>query len=619
MTVLVPVQQIDEVARRNPGGGAGYHEQQTRDLYDPAIEHPRQVFHELLCQAVAAGPVRTVLEIGVGRHGARHHALRLVAERVVSVDSAARLRRLEEGRVMDRERSVCIVGEGHEPEVRAEVERAASGCDVLLIDAGDRYARTAAAWRGFAGLVRPGGLVAIVDRCQAWPRAARHDGVDRFAYDLATRWLGPRGRVLERLGSDHAIHCYRRVADDDEGAAFWPMPAAEPGPVPVGGAPAGFCWFVDGERWIAARGDFDVFDAVDVERGGASLAFVADSEAALRSATDRWLRAERLAHDVLRALARRDEPGFRRSCDEAAAGLAAEGAWWVDALQRTPHSTPLLRVAGALECVLGRHDVAAALLRAAVDLDFADSGGIAALVAVEQWLRGDDAAAKELLSTLKRRVAARERTRVCLAELSGHVLWTQPRLLHERSAITWVGPGGGDAMAAARRLGMQITWIPNGHAVPAAAAPGARIVPRVIGGAPGRSSLWLDPEDGSLAVQRWAPAFERERRTTQREIGPVATTTLDVLLEEGGLVPADLDVLVLDVPGAAAAVLRGAERSLAHVRTLCLAVRHQSVFPDSLPHPEVLQRVTETGLHFAGCEPGLRASEAFAFFQRPVP
>ncbi len=619
MTVLVPVQQIDEVARRSPGGGAGWHEQQTRELYDPAIEHPRQVFHELLGRAVAAGPVHTVVEIGVGRHGVRHHALRLVAHRVVSVDSAVRLRRLAAGAGPDPERSVCIVGEGHEPEVRGELERVANGCDLMLIDASDRYGRTAAAWRALAGLVRPGGLVAIVDRCQAWPRAARRDGVDRFARDLAARWLGPRGRVLERIGSDHAIHCYRRAAGDDEAAAFWPEPDPEPDPVAIDGAPDGFRWFEDGARWLAVRGDFDTFDAVDLERGSASLAFVADSAESLQFVTERWLRAERLAQDVLHALARRDEPSFRRLCNGAASTVVAEGPWWVGALQHTPHSTPLLRVAAALECVQRRYDVAAALLRAAVDLDFADSAGIAALVAVEQWLRGDEAAAKELLSTLKRRVAARERTRVCLAELSGHVLWTQPRLLHDRTAITWIGPGGSEAMGAAERLGMRVVWIPNGHSAAAAAVPGARVVPRVIGAAAGQSSLWLDPTDGSLAIERWAPAFEREQQFGQREIGPVVTTTLDAMLDDGSLTPADLDVLVLDVPGAAASVLRGAERAFAHVQTLCLAVRHQSVFPDALPHPEVLQRVTGLGLHFAGCEPGRRAAEAFAFFQRPVP
>ncbi|HLQ37332.1 MAG TPA: hypothetical protein VK348_06010, partial [Planctomycetota bacterium] len=81
---------VDELATCAPERqGYGFSDTQYAWHHDPAIEQPRQVFQQLLEVLRQAGLCGTHVQIGLGRHGGSHRALRLLAERVVSVEADA--------------------------------------------------------------------------------------------------------------------------------------------------------------------------------------------------------------------------------------------------------------------------------------------------------------------------------------------------------------------------------------------------------------------------------------------------------------------------------------------------------------------------------------------------
>lgn len=613
-TVLRALPAIDELARRGRAGGACYHDHQDDSRYEPAIEHPRHVLHELLTEVAGRGPLRTVVEVGAGRFGVRHEALRQLARCVVTVDpDPERLRPLgHEPAGPDTATSHTVLGHGHEPAVVAEVQRLAPGVDLLLLDGSDRYAAMAAAWRALAGLVRPGGTVAIVDRSQQWPEGRRDDDVDRFTFDLAERYLRPRGRSLRRHGTTHNVVTYVRTDDDDEAAARWPEPLPSAPPWVEDLAVAGFRIGQDGAHWLAGRGGPTPLGHRAALRQEAPLAFVAETREALLERLHGWSTVETLATAGLAALANAARTRFTALTAAAAAVPAGTTAWLVDALQATPRSCALLRTVGAFWLLQGQHDLGAALLRQVIDLDLGDTEVLRALAETETWLRGDPAAARALLTTVRARLADRERSRVCLQELRGHALWTQPRLLHRHDCLTWIGPGGEAGIAAAARLGMRMLWWPNDPAATAATTP-------LVGGPDQHGTWWRDPRDGTLAQRPWTATYGREQGRAQVPVAVDGVRTLDDLLASGALTPERLQVLVLDVPGAVHEVLRGAARALQAVQTLCVRIHHQAVFAGGEPHPAMLGWLREQGLHLLGCEATDDPTAAFALLQRPRP
>lgn len=70
----------------------------------------------------------------------------------------------------------------------------------------------------------------------------------------------------------------------------------------------------------------------------------------------------------------------------------------------------------------------------------------------------------------------------------------------------------------------------------------------------------------------------------------VTTTTLDRMLERAGLAPERFNVLVIDVQGAEAMVLRGAPRQLAHVDLINVEVNFDEVYAD-VPQIEDIDRI----------------------------
>lgn len=562
----------------------GFDEDQRPGRHAAAIEHPQAVFDALLRRLLQLEPCRTIVQLGHGGDGTRERALLCLADRVVTIA---------------------------DPD-----EATPAAIDVLLIDRDRGYDDVAACWRALAPSVRVGGLIAIVDRAQERVDVARPDDVDRFAFDLQERFLRPRGRALERLGRGHAIHLYQRCEGDDE-RSFVPACVASNRSSwrRVDGEAGEFSVFTDSKQWLAVAGRPVAYRDRDRARHAYELVLAAPDEGQLRAAVRQWPVLEGLGCDALRCLASGEFDGLEGLRTHLLELDDRFEGWLEQALLAQPHGRRLLRTAGALWCLRGNRDLGAALLERLLDDDLTDSELVAALAQVHLALRHDEGAARQLLDCVRRRVETRRRQQLCLASAPAHPLWTQPELLGVARSVLWIGPGGDAGAAFAGELGLRLTWLPHGQPVsPGLADP---VLTCWLSDACAERQRWRDPSTGQVTLRPFTAAFAGRSGTPVLEpMAPCATTTLDRIVAEGGLDPADAEVLVLDLPGEEAAVLRGGEQLLVNVRTLCVAMHHHAAYADTGPHHELVRWLGDRGFAFVGSDPTPLGHRVIGFFQR---
>lgn len=608
---------IDEIVRVGDGAGRlGWDEQQERGAYAAAMEHTKTAFHLFVRHVLAHGEVTTALQVGLGG-ASRHRALRCFSSRVVSVDSDPHaLATALGGRQAEPGADVLIAGHPTDPAVLAELATAATGCDLLLIDRDLGYHDAAACWQALAPLVRPGGLVALVDRTQEIPEARRPDGIDQLAHDLEQRFLAPRGRSMHRFGAGHSIFVYQRAAADSGAERVtWSVPARRAEWRAVEGTRDGFTLFTSADEAHAVGGSPRRYDARRRARHEPDLVLVAPDLASLRGRLEQWREVQGVCERAAAHLLAGDVAGVR-GLAAATPGSTDLEEWLLAQLAAMPHSRRLLRTIGLWFCLRGEADVGAGLLGRLVDENLTDAGALQLLAQVHLLLRADAAAARRLLAAMRSKVALQQRRHDCLAAQHEHSLWGQPKLLGATRSVLWVGAGGDAASQVAARLGMSFTWLPNGNP-DAVVAPRTRIEPTIVAGGDGDVTLYRDPVDGAVCLRPWSARFAAQAGgRTQQLVGKSRGTTLDSLWHRGALTDADVDVLVVDVPGEEAAILDAATAVLSAVQVICVSVHHPVVFEGGEPHQDLLRRLERLGFAYVGAEPTAVGHRAMTFLER---
>lgn len=604
---------LDALVRPTASGDAcGYHDSQPPSSYQPVVEHSRQTLHEFLAHVQRHGPIDTVLQVGLGRRGGTHRAFRVLARRVVTIEiDAERVQAYAANQPTDPARDVLVIGDSNDPATLDAVRQHVGACDLLFLDGGGTYAQCAVDWRSYAPLVRPGGLVAIADRSQLWPRARQRFDVDRFAQELERQWLLPRGQRLLRFGADDAIHCYRQPAD-----------AAVAAPDLL--VPRGFTIAPTSRRLAADHGGFSLHTAADGFVAVADPVAAYDERARLRNEyrvvlqhrervglmrlVEQFVAMRAVAAATLDSLARGDLGGFGRIAAEFRPGCEEFLAALVPSLQVTPDNLELLRVFGALHLLRGEHEVGVAALRRLLSQQFTDSQCLAALAQAHLHLRRDTAAAKRLAADVRQRLRQLEIERICHRQLSGHALWAHPSCLRGIERCLWVGNGGAAGAAAWSLLALGpfrcLGGQPDGSG-------------QFVAGASGPREAYFDRENALIGFRRWSTQFASQCRGRQQQpIGTVQTTTLDELLQRGDLRPEEAQLLVVDVPGEELAVLRAAGALLPHVDLVCVSVYHHSVFEGGNGDRELLDLMESADMTFLGSEPSPLGHCSHALFRR---
>lgn len=611
------LRSLDELVRRGDGvSQMGWVEQQEPGRFCAAIDHHKPPFHEFVKHVLRHGPIAKAVQVGSGGV-IRHAVLRCFADRVVTIEPDAAEADKLRAQPLDPACDLVLTGDLRDAAFLAEAGAAASGCDLLLLDRDTGYGELMHLWRRFAPHVRPGGLVALVDRSQETPEVRRDDDIDRFIADLEQRYLAARGRPLHRFGAGHAIFVYERADSDDESeGTHWPSPTAAAPEWRRVPSPEGFTAFFGPGGWRAVVGSASGYSERRRARHQFELVLAADSASELEQRMAAWQRISALANAAQAQVIAGDRARFAACAAEAAHVGADVDAWLTDLLVIQPHSRPLLRTLGIWFCLRGDLDLGTALLTRLVGEARADGAAVQLLAQVHLVLRRDESAARDLLLALKRRVALQERRCVCLEAVAEHSLWGQPGLLGLKTRMLWIGSGGGPASSVCARLGMQMTWLPNGNPL-AAVAPGTRIVPQVVAGREGSAQLFADPIDAGVCLRPWTEQFAAQTGgARQVSLGERTTTTLDQLLRSGQLDGATAEVVVVDVPGEEAAILRAAAELLRHAQVLCIAVHHPAVFVDTSPHQELLRWLETLGFAYTGAEATPIGHRAFNFLER---
>lgn len=576
MTAGVLSRDLDAIVTADPGGrGYGYADTQHPWHHAPAIDLPRSCWHEWLAQVQATVRPRTVVLLGGDDGGGMALALRCVATDVVAA---------------------------------ADGDRPSLPCDVLLLDAGDG-ATTARWWRRHAGAVRPGGMVAIVDRSQDGAGGAGTGGVDAFVARCERDFLAPHGARWRRHGQASCVHAYVQ-SEALRAAALPALPVdASAAPRPRGRRAELRLWQHAG-RWLAVPAQGPAPTDRSLARNRHDVVLVAAHEPALVALVDAWTEAApELA--AARQLLPGDADAARRQVQRVVGRQPGLGAALVGCVEAAPWCRELLLALGTLWLFGERPAAGAALLRRAARQGL-DAGLVQQVAAAHLQVLQDEAGARAMLAEVRQEVRRRRVAEVCHALPRGHVLWDHPDVLAGVRGVLEVGGGAGGCIATWARLELReqcaIEGDPHRVAALQAAAAGVAfgrvvVVPRFVAGAAGRRRWWASPGGGGSLLP---PHPRATAGVPAPAAGEVEVTTLDRLVAAGAIEPSRYDLLVVDAAGAELEVLQGAEALLRHVDVVVVTVWLQPVH-DGAPLPQQLQTFLRE-LH-GGDGFGLRAFE----------
>ena len=426
--------------------GRGWHDGQRIWSYNAAIEQHREAFLGLLALLLRRGLCGSALQIGLGRYGGSHFALRQVCERVVTVEvNGEYVRHFEENNEISPSADALITGDSADPEVVAQVRSTANGCDVLFVDGDDTYDAVRSDWENYAPLVREGGLVAIVDSSQRVQEVRDPIGVDRFLCDL--RGLLDREGISHfDIGHDVPILCYyvtsevmqrvHRVEID--------FPASRSGsgrvaPVLIEGNIENFSIYDYRGSFYAVRVENAPFSPHGIFR---------------RQYEDLLWNGElaQLRRDIVSYVAA--QPLLEQACDMLCAGRLVDGRQWVreivatyptlpaamtEALNQSPYSSTVLARLGTIRALEGRVSEGRLLLDRALSFDPFNRSKLLALVGIIRYLDGDEVAAIEILREKSAILRRKEIEAVAFFSLDHHALWSEAKLLCEVRGALLVG------------------------------------------------------------------------------------------------------------------------------------------------------------------------------------
>jgi len=595
------IRATDEIATREAGRfGYGYADTQSPWHHDPAIEQCRAGFHEFLDFLRVRGRHRTVVQIGLGRHGGGHLALREVAARVVTVErDAERVAAFAAAVALDPARDVLVVGDSADPQVATAMRRLAADCDVLLIDGADSYEAVRNDWQQYAELVAVGGIVAIVDRSQAQHANRRPLDVDDLIADLERDCLSPCGLRWRRFGGSHAIHAYVQTTAtrDLQSAPDLPIrfePTA--GAVLVGEA-GGCSLFALPEHFVAVPVDAGGCCPRRLARNEYSIVLVAESQAALRTLVMAWAQAEprlEAARDHLQAGA---DTAARESVRTVMAACPGLREALIPCLEAAPWNRRLLLAQGMLGVFGGHPREGVMLLRRTLSLERIDASVLATVAAAYLRVLQDEAGARELMTVMRQQVRRRKVATVCHTQLRGQVLWHYPQLLESVQGVLQVGAHRGEDVAAWCQL-----EIPNQVYVEAnpevfdelertcrtSGYGRSRALLAAVGSMPAEALLRLGDCTAHASLLPTHPLASLPPGDRQHRIVPVTVTTLDELVAAGAIDPRACNLLYVDTEGTELEVLRGATELLRHVEVICVSVFLQPVYT-AVPMPQDIQ------------------------------
>jgi len=618
-------QIVDGIATADPERcGYGYADTQHPWHHDAAIELGRSAAIDLLAETEAiAGKHGTVVLVGLGMRPGLHLALRATGARVVTVDGDPdRLAALREAPGTDAFDVQLFHGDPGDLEVAAAVGRAVGQCDVVVLAAAGSYEDVRRQWIGFAPLVRDGGLVAIVDRSQAFALERRPFDVDRFVVDLDRDVLAPAGVRARRFGGALAVHLYVQTeATRTAPPPAWPRgfrAACSAEPLATVGGLALFPWQ---ERTVAIEAGAGAFDARWLEQNR----YVDVLAATDRSAVERCAAVWQDSSDRLATARQQLRANDVRGATATVAQLAEERPWLgavlTESLAVAPWNRATLLALGTLRLLTDAPRQGVALLRRALGMELADGELMQTVAAAYLQVLRDHDGARTLLRDGKQRVRTHKVARTCMQDLRGNVLWHYPQLLVAVQSVVHVGAGAGELVAAWTALEIPDQVHVEGE--PAAFAElerrcatasygRPRAVRAVLGATVGNATLHRVP--GSVRGSLLRPRAENVVTSTG------AVTTLDALLAAGTLDARRCDLLFVDAEGAELDVLRGGVELLRHVDVVCVTIWREPRFHDT-PMPLDIQRFLRElndgdGFALRAFEPDADPARGTAVFRR---
>jgi len=526
-------------------------------------------------------------------------------------------------------RDLLIQGDSADAAVVATVTAAAPSCDLLFLDGGDDYERARADWEAYAPLVRPGGVVAIVDASQAYPVQRRLFDVDRFVFDLERDWLRPRGVRSTRLGGAHAIHYYMQTAATAARAAL-PWPA---GFVPTqrprrDGEFCGFTIHAWNGSFLAVPGDVPELQPRAVLRNEHAVVIKADTRPRVAALVEAFVAVEpRLA--TARQLLRQER---RAEAAAIAAQVTAEfpglRAALIPSLEAAPHGKAMLLVLGTLALLGDRPREGAGLLRRALEQDMLDRDLLVTVAAACLQVLQDADAARALLATARQRVRHKKIAMACHEHLSGNVLWNYPQLLQDVRGVIQVGAHTGEEVAAFSLLeiGHQVYIEPQPQAFAELqqrcrqqGSGDIRQFDCAVGEAAGERELLLGERTEHASFLRTHALARLPAASVQSRRIQVPVQTLDQLVATGGIDPAHYNLLLVDTEGTELEVLRSARALLRHIDIVCVAVFTEPVY-DGAPLPQQIQtflrEVNDDGFALRAFETGPDPARGDAVWKR---
>ncbi|MCA8941903.1 MAG: FkbM family methyltransferase [Planctomycetes bacterium] len=582
--------QCDREAVSDPGRyGQGYHETQLAWSYDPAFEVGRETLFRLLREIVERELNGTFVQLGLGRRGGVRRTLEKIAARVVTVEiDPARVRAYVERECPSRIDDL-IVGDSTDPAVAALVRERVGTCDLLLIDADDSFESVRADWNAYSTLVRPGGIVAIVDSSQARDWDGREIDVDRCILELDTCVLAPNGIRLQRIGNDRAVHWYEQPSNPP--TRDIPVPASM-APTPHGeriGTAEDLAVWAFGKRRFAIPSGHASFDPRRIADEEYALVVPLREGDPLAAARAFGIAEQELAH-ARALLLRGDVEGARAVAGAVRRDAPQLRAWLLDALAEHPYSRRAILGIGTLGVLTDEPKEGRAWLEAALDRDVTDTELLQLVAAVQLRIDHDEVGARATIAQVQRKLDATRLQSIC-AQLhdASPGIWRYPQLLEGVRGVIQVGAHRGEEIDAFTRAGFtrQLFLEPD----PAAFEGLHRACRRedgierralrlAVGAAPDHGVLRY--ADGSRSGSLCAPRVGASESGAEVEIA-----TLDELVEQGVIDPRQFELLVVDAEGSELEVLRGATKLLPHLDVLCVAVFYEPIYDGAASPVEI--------------------------------